>query len=317
MTTQSGRILVLALGGTIACRPTGAGLVPGLTAADLLAAIDVPPGLTVDGVDPMTRTILYPADWVALCELVAHHRSKYDGFVITLGTDTLAHAAAALSLMLHGLDRTVVLTGAMQAIGGKEGRPARRNLGDALRVAAAGHAGVFVVFQGKIIDGCCASKQRSDSDDAFESINAAPWGKVSGGKLRWRRRPPSPAGRFRLRTAANLNVALLQLAPQTTPAAVEALGGYDGVVVAGYGDGNVSDNLVAALGALAARRLVVLTSQCPHGAVRHRYAGGAALIRAGALSAGTLSVEMATVKLMWALGQGRTIAGARRLFRTA
>jgi len=314
---MTARVLLLALGGTIACRPTKLGLVPGLTAADLLAAVAVPRGLVVDVADPMTRTILYPDDWAALCNLVAAHRADYDGFVITLGTDTLAHAAGALALMLQGLDRAVVLTGAMQAIGGAAGKPARRNLRDALQVAAGGHAGVFVVFGGKLIDGRCASKQRTDQDDAFVSINRPVWGTLRRGKLRWRRRPPAPSGPFRRRTALNPNVALLPLMPQTGPPAIVAHRGYDGIVVAGYGDGNVSDNLVPALRELARKRLVVLASQCPQGEVQHRYAGGAALVRAGALSAGALSTEMATVQLMWALGQSRTRAGARRLFRRA
>ncbi len=317
MTTPRSRILLLALGGTIACRPTRDGLVPGLGAADLLAAITPPGGVQVEVADPITRTILYPADWVTLSEIIHDRRAHYDGFVITLGTDTLAHAACALALMLQGLDCGVVLTGAMQAIGGAAGAPARRNLRDALQVAATGQGGVFVVFHGKIMDGRCASKQRSDSDDAFDSVNAAPLGTVSRSKVRWRRKLTAPAGRRRLRSALSTNVALALLAPQTDPDAIAALDRYDGIVVAGYGDGNVSDNLVAPLVELARRRLVVVASQCPHGAVHHRYAGGAALLRAGALSARALSLEMACVKLMWALGQAPTVRGARQLFRRA
>jgi len=39
------------------------------------------------------------------------HYTKYDGFVILHGTDTMAYTASALSFMLENLGKPVILTG--------------------------------------------------------------------------------------------------------------------------------------------------------------------------------------------------------------
>ena len=54
-----------------------------------------------------------PADWSYLAELVGEHYFDYDGFVIVHGTDTMAYTGAALSFMLQGLGKAVVLTGSI------------------------------------------------------------------------------------------------------------------------------------------------------------------------------------------------------------
>ena len=52
-----------------------------------------------------------PAEWVKLARLMHHNRDDYDAFLIVHGTDTMAYTAAALSFMLAGLRKPVVLTG--------------------------------------------------------------------------------------------------------------------------------------------------------------------------------------------------------------
>lgn len=42
--------------------------------------------------------------------LIAQKYNDYDGFVVLHGTDTMAYTASALSFMLGGLDKPVVLT---------------------------------------------------------------------------------------------------------------------------------------------------------------------------------------------------------------
>ena len=54
-----------------------------------------------------------PKDWCSLAEQVGHHYYDYDGFVIIHGTDTMAYTASALSFMLEGLGKAVVLTGSI------------------------------------------------------------------------------------------------------------------------------------------------------------------------------------------------------------
>ncbi len=316
---RSRSVLHLALGGTIACVKTRAGLVPRLGAADLLSSVRPPPRVVVQGLDVGRMTTLLPRDWVALARRIARAYASHDGFVVTLGTDTLAYVAAALTVMLENLGKPIVLTGAMRPMGDAQS-DGRRNLTDALRVAAAdGVAGVLVVFHGRILDGGRASKVRCDGDDAFESIGAPLLGRVRGAGIEWqgKPRPPQPRAVLALRDALDPNVATCKLTPEVGAAWVRGFERCHGVVVEGYGDGNVPTELVPALARLAKRRLVVLASQCTYGAVAHRYEGGRALIRAGALSAGDATKEMAHVRLMWALGLGLDRRAAKRWFRSS
>ena len=55
--------------------------------------------------------------WQALGSTIHQNYDQYDGFVILHGTDTMAYSASALSLMLEGLARPIIFTGAQIPIG--------------------------------------------------------------------------------------------------------------------------------------------------------------------------------------------------------
>lgn len=54
-----------------------------------------------------------PDDWIRIANTIERLYYEYDGFVIVIGTDTMAYAASALSFMLESLGKTVILTGSM------------------------------------------------------------------------------------------------------------------------------------------------------------------------------------------------------------
>ena len=58
-----------------------------------------------------------PAMWQELASLIRDNYSKYDGFVVLHGTDTMAYSASALSFMLEGLAKPVIFTGSQLPIG--------------------------------------------------------------------------------------------------------------------------------------------------------------------------------------------------------
>jgi len=309
------KILLLALGGTIACEKTKTGLRPKLKAKDLLKFIPLPQEIVVDSIDFLRKTIIFPADWVSLSSKIFSMFNKYDGFVVTLGTDTLAFVSSALSLMLQNLSKPVVLTGAMKTIQLPQS-DGRKNLRDAILLAIDNTAGgVFVVFGGKIISGIAVSKVYSDSIHAFESINSPTLGHVIRGRIQWQNKPRRLKGELQLRAHLDTRVIIVKLTPQLDAGFLKSLRSYRGVVIEGYGDGNVPSNLVPVLSSLARKKIVILASQCPYGRVRHQYEGGAALIKNGALSSHKMTKEMACVKLMWLLGQSRDTITIRRLWQ--
>ena len=108
------KILLIATGGTIASEQTGNGLAPRLHPKDLLRYVpDAANICELDTIQPfhIDSTNVSPAHWLTLTGIVEENYEKYDGFVISHGTDTLAYTAAALSFMLENLAKPVILTG--------------------------------------------------------------------------------------------------------------------------------------------------------------------------------------------------------------
>ena len=52
-----------------------------------------------------------PREWVELAKLLHRSRAHYDAFLVVHGTDTMAYTASALSLMLLGFRKPIVMTG--------------------------------------------------------------------------------------------------------------------------------------------------------------------------------------------------------------
>ena len=112
-------ILLIATGGTIASRPTENGLAPQLLADDILRGVPALGSLCrIDAVQPMNidSTNMSPDCWLALAECLRDHYDRYDGFVITHGTDTMAYTACALSYLVQHSGKPIVLTGAQKSI---------------------------------------------------------------------------------------------------------------------------------------------------------------------------------------------------------
>ncbi|MBQ1174137.1 MAG: asparaginase, partial [Alistipes sp.] len=107
-------ILIIYTGGTIGMKTdeaTGA-LVP----FDFSGIYEEFPSLKRLKVDLEVLTIKPPIDssnvsvenWVDMARLIRDNYSKYDGFVVLHGTDTMSYSAAALSFMLENLAKPVI-----------------------------------------------------------------------------------------------------------------------------------------------------------------------------------------------------------------
>ncbi|WP_130861586.1 asparaginase [Bacilliculturomica massiliensis] len=168
------RILLIATGGTIACTKTEQGLAPGLDPEELMAYI--PDASSICHVDTLQllsidSTNIQPEHWLMMEQALEENYEKYDGFVVTHGTDTLTYTAAALSYLIQGSRKPIVVTGAQKPIDAYI-TDARKNLRDSLRYASEDCAsGVTIVFDGKAILGTRGKKTRSKSYSAMESIN--------------------------------------------------------------------------------------------------------------------------------------------------
>ena len=168
------KILMIGTGGTIASKQTEGGLAPGLSSEDILSYI--PQVRDVCHVDTLQvcnidSTNVTPKHWVMLSQTIEEHYEDYDGFVICHGTDTLAYTAAALSYMIQNSSKPIVITGAQKPIN-MDVTDAKTNLLDSFIYAADDDSqDVTIVFDGKVIVGTRAKKERAKSYNAFSSIN--------------------------------------------------------------------------------------------------------------------------------------------------
>ncbi len=65
----------------------------------------------------LDSTDVTAADRQRMAQAVWQNREKFDGFVLTHGTDTLAYTAALLTHLLPHFDKPLVLTGSMLPMG--------------------------------------------------------------------------------------------------------------------------------------------------------------------------------------------------------
>ncbi len=235
------KILMIATGGTIACRRTEKGLTPLMGSSDLLKYVpDVKNVCFADTVQlyNVDSTDIRPHHWLGIAKTVADNYEKYDGFVITHGTDTMAYTAAALSYLLLSSPKPVVITGAQKPVD-MENTDARINLYDSFVYASDDDAsGVHIVFDGKVILGTRAKKTRSKSYNAFASINYPEVARVSDGQVRHYIKQEKREKEFF--SALNTRVSVCALAPSMDSGALKyMLANSDAVIIETYGVGGI------------------------------------------------------------------------------
>lgn len=97
-------VLMIATGGTLACRETGRGLAPSLTGEQLIEFLPELPKIckvVVENPFSIDSTDITTADRVKLAGIIRENYDLYDGFVIAHGTDTLGYTSALLYHMLR------------------------------------------------------------------------------------------------------------------------------------------------------------------------------------------------------------------------
>jgi L-asparaginase len=326
------KILVIGTGGTIAAVETKGGLRPAYTTEELISFF--PEVLRMADIEGkmlfnIDSTNMQPHHWSEIAKEIGKQYDKYDGFVITHGTDTMQYTASALSFMLQNLNKPVVLTGSVKAIG--EGSDAKQNFIDSVVVACSNIREVCIVFHGKIIKGCKARKVTNEATkitneklDVFSSINYREFnlmdhlaGELIGqlehnGKIKIAfdngRNAPKIKGKFKVMPKIdNVDVLMLKLYPGLNPDTFDKLTGFKGIVIEAYGPGNVpfmENSLVEKIEMLTKKGIpVFVTTQNAFGEVDMTlYEVGQKAMKAGAIPCNDMISEATIVKLMWVIG---------------
>ncbi len=208
--------MIINTGGTLSSVAKEYGLTPGLTTESMLRELHIVAGeaiLTTLEYASVDSANIFPEDWAKLAQLISEKRDRFDGIVVIHGTDTLAYTSSMLSFMLQNIRIPVVITGSQLSISNPVA-DAMENLRCAIYMAQTGCPGVFVAFNRKVMLGCRASKVRSLSFDAFDSINCANVAEISSIGMKINEQIlPGRKGVFRLQNKYCQEVAVLKLFP--------------------------------------------------------------------------------------------------------
>jgi L-asparaginase len=231
----------------------------------------------------------------------------------------MAYTASALSFMLYGLNKPVILTGSQLPIGtirtdGKE------NLITAIEIAAAKKANnplvpeVAIYFEYNLYRGNRTTKVNSEDFEAFDSFNY-PLLAEAGIKIKYNTRnilEVKTESKLHVFKNFNRNVASLKLFPGITKEFVDHFiktPGLKAIVLETFGSGNVmSEEWFLSLLKKAIDKGVVIVNvtQCKAGGVdQSKYESGNSLEAIGVISGADITFEAATTKLMLLLG-GKT-----------
>jgi L-asparaginase len=268
-----------------------------------------------------------PEHWELLVKFLESKWESYDGFVILMGTDTMAFAASAVSFAIQNSNKPVVFSGAQLELDAL-GSDARTNVVNAMRVACLKNRidqsttavrGVVVVFGTRIILGTRTRKYSEWDIEAFRSVNAPDVGRIRLDisldpnmtetflHKSERRQTPVFGSRF------DRKVSLLYLYPGISPDVVYHVGRLSsGLILACFGAGNIpssarsfenSCSLEVPIRELIAGGVPVgVTTQCVVGqAEMGMYETGSAARKAGAIILNDMTLESAFVKLSWIL----------------
>lgn len=112
-----------------------------------------------------------------MARIIRDNYSRYDGFVILHGTDTMSYSASALSFMLENLAKPVIFTGSQIPIGILR-TDGRENLITAIEIAGARNdegnpivPEVALYFQNRLFRGNRTTKFSAEALNAFASFN--------------------------------------------------------------------------------------------------------------------------------------------------
>lgn len=305
------KVCLIATGGTIASVETPEGMKPLLDGKELLAKVPKLESLgVIDIVELMQldSTNIQPKDWVQMAQAVEERYAGYDGFIITHGTDTMAYSSSALYYMLENLQKPVIFTGSQLSLV-EDGSDAPDNLLLAMYGAVSGVPGVYIAFHNKLMQGNAVKKLCTENFDGFYSINVPDVAVLENEKIKWNISSDSldTEKEFKINTAIDTHVAVFEVFPgfNTDIIKMAVDGGCKGIVLKGYGAGNVpsedsGNSFLPAIDYAVEKGVkVVLTTQCIYdGTASERYEVGASALRHGVISGGDLTVEAILAKLM-------------------
>ena len=320
------KVVVVATGGTIAMKydEQSKGLIPACTGEDLAAAV---PGLgeiaplefiqfSNVASPAMTPELMWDLH-VKIEEVLA--RDDVAGVIVTHGTDTLEETSYFLDL-LHTGEKPIVMTAAMR--GADESSPdGPMNIYCAVKTAASEEAkgmGVLVCLNETLHAAGEVMKTHSANPATFQSPWWGPVGYVDVDRVVMRRKPLGVKHFAPKALTARVDVIKAMTGSGREYIDFAVSQGCKGIVIEGFGRGNVAPGMVAGIeDAVKKGVAVVLTTRTPGGRVLDVYGYPGSVTdtrRVGLAMGGEVSAAKARLKLMIVLSESPELATDRDAF---
>lgn len=321
------KVLIIYTGGTIGMTRTDKGYAPlsgyfreALDRIPDLASEDIPEWELLEMSPLLDSSDMTVNEWNSIARIIFERYADYDGFVVLHGTDTMAYTASALSFILGGVNKPIILTGSQIPLA-EVRSDGRDNLITSLIIAGDGVANeVCLYFSGKLLRGNRAMKMSADGLMAFDSPNYPHLADV-GISVKYNTAAiKSGDGEITFTPLSNVPIGVIKVFPGIQFGLFETImtEKLSGIVLETFGAGNIpggGGELIPIIKhAFECGSVITVCSQCPAGTVSlGAYEASSALKRAGAVSGLDMTTEAAVAKLYYLFSLGCPTADIKKM----
>jgi len=280
--------------------------------------------------EPIDSSNMNTSYYIDIVNIIEENYTKFNGFVVLTGSDTMSYTSSAISFMLKNLKKPIIFTGSQLPIGDLR-TDAKENLITSIQIAAEQENGkptiaeVCLYFEYKLYRANRTTKISAEQFEAFASMNYPPLAE-SGVHLSFNKhlihQPRNTYNELFVRKNLVDDIVILKLFPGIKKEVVKSIlniPNLKGVVLETYGSGNAptTKSFIALLNdAIQKGVKIVNVTQCAGGSViQGHYETSIELNNIGVINGKDITTEAAIAKLMHLLNKNISDNKFKELFQ--